>query len=277
MLHMDYNGRMRRILQSLTLHITLYIISIVFMDTGFLSDLASGQENYCDPFLAQLSDNPLGYRMRGDRCEGIYIKEVSSTTLLVASFIESSGDIDFKSDKALQVEWNRVPNNNAVRLRSLGLRRRLYYRMDTVRPPGSISYSWPSDVLTALDLQMNDIGIVGLTHCSVGKSEREVYVPLRIRQPVDAKRSSSYRLVLLAGVELAEVFITLAPVDTDGSLLDFLKNGIALKYGYYPAERGIEIPISGLKSPGIYYLEVGVTLRGGGTSAVDLWFLHAGS
>jgi hypothetical protein len=276
MLHKNYKRRIRGMLQFLNLLILFSIISIVLLDVGYLFELASGQENYCAPFLGQMSDNPLGYRMRGDRCEGIYIKEVGATTLLVASFMESSGGFDFKPDKALPIEWNRTPCNNAIRLRAIGLKRRLYYRMDTVRPPGSISYSWPSDVLAALNLQKKDIGIVGFTHCSVGKTEREVYVPLRIKRPVDAKRSDSYQIVLLPGVELSEVFITLAPVGSDGSPLAFLKKGEALKYGYYPAERGIEISISGLKASGIYYLEIGATLRGGGTSVIELWFFHPG-
>jgi hypothetical protein len=148
--------------------------------------------------------------------------------------------------------------------------------MDTVRLPGSISYSWPSDVLAALNLQKRDIGIVGFTHCSVGKIERDVYIPLRIKQSVDTKQSDKYQLILLPGIELSEVLITLASVGADGSPLVFLKEGEALKYGYYPAERGIEIPISGLQASGIYYLEIGTTQRGGGTSVIELWFFHPG-
>src|SRR5919108_743620 len=104
-----------------------------------LADPASGQESYCDPYLGQVSDNPYGYRMRGDRCEGIYIKEVSTTILLVASLTESFEDYDLNSSKPLLIEWNKASGDGVVRLRAQGLRRRLYYRMDTVRPRGSLS------------------------------------------------------------------------------------------------------------------------------------------
>jgi hypothetical protein len=236
---------------------------------------AFGQGNYCDPLLVQMRDNPLGYRMRGDRCEGIYIKEVSSATLLVASFTEVSGNFDLVSGKPLPFEWNTMPCNNPIRLRAIGLKRRLYYRMDTVRPPDSLSYSWPSNILTALNIKKGDIGIVGITHCSVGKTERDVYIPLRFKGPVDAMRWGGYQLVILPGVELSELFITLATVGSDGRLRSFLKKGEALEHGYYPAQRGIAIPISDLKVSGVYYLEIGATLRGGGTSVVELWFFHS--
>jgi hypothetical protein len=248
----------------------------VLVCEGLLADLASGQGSYCDPSLSQSADNPYGYRLRGDRCEGIYIKEVS-TTILIASFTESFEDYDLNSGKALQVEWHKASGNESVRLRSRGLRRRLYYRMDTVRPPGSTSYTWPLDILAALNLQRKDIGVVGLTRYAVGESERDVYIPLRIRQRGNLSQSGSYKLVLVPGVELTKMFISLVPVGTDGHPHAFLKADEALSLGFYPAERGIDIPLSGLTTPGICYLRIGATLSSGGTSTVEIWFYHPGS
>lgn len=47
---------------------------------------------------------------------------------------------------SLLVEW-RVPGSGEVRLRAEGISPRLHYRMDTVRPSGSESFAWPSDIL----------------------------------------------------------------------------------------------------------------------------------
>ena len=49
------------------------------------------QTTHCDPDLREPSTDAYGYRLRGaqrDRCEGIYIQEVASTPLLVASLTE---------------------------------------------------------------------------------------------------------------------------------------------------------------------------------------------
>jgi hypothetical protein len=66
----------------------------------------------------------------------------------------------------------------------------------------------------------------------VGQIERDVYVPLQIRQQRDPLRSGSYRLVLLPGVELTELFISLATVGADGRHHTALKDEEALGYGY---------------------------------------------
>jgi hypothetical protein len=45
---------------------------------------------------------------------GLYIKQVASTTLLIASFTESFEDFDPKAGKALRIEWAKVPGNPTI-------------------------------------------------------------------------------------------------------------------------------------------------------------------
>lgn len=237
-----------------------------------LADLSA--QGHCDPSLPQRTDTPLGYRDRGNRCEGIYVKQVGSTMLLVASFTESFADYTLEAGKPLQLEWDLPPGQSPVRLRAQGLKRRLYYRMDTSQPPGNKSYSWAVNVLASLNIRKPDIGVVGLTRYRVGQTEREVYLPLRISQAGRPIRTGRYTLILLPGVELAEVFVSLAPTGADGQPGKFIRDGEKLGYGYYPAERGVAIPLSGLPQAGIYYLEIGAALSSGGTTTVQLWFYH---
>lgn len=235
----------------------------------------SAQESHCDPNLHPRGTSPLRYRLHGDRCEGIYIKEVGSTTLLVASLTESFEDYDLSSGKDLIIEWT-APGDGGIHLRAQGVRPRLYYRMDTLRPPQSKSYAWPSNILAALKIGRKDIGLVGWTRYPVGKIKRNVYVPLRVTQRRNPSGSGRYQVVVVPGRELTEVFISVAAVGPNKRPGRFLRDGDALGYGYYPAGRGIRIPISNLKAPGVYYLGIGATLKGGGATAVDVWFYHRG-
>jgi hypothetical protein len=241
----------------------------------WLPEHAPAEENHCDPHLEQLVDNPFGYRLRDDRCEGVYIKEVGSTTLMVASLTEWFEDYDFDSDKDLLIKW-AVPGNLSIRLRAQGLRRRLHYRMDTVRPSDTTTYIWPLNILAALRIQRKDIGVVGWTRFAMNRTERRVYLPLRVGQHPEPLGSNCYQIVLLPGRELTEVFVSLTPLAADGSLGLFLMDNKALKYGYYPAGRGIKIPICNFEKPGVYYLEIGATLSGGGTDTVELFFYYPG-
>lgn len=245
---------------------------VLYISSGYQNDL-SAQGN-CDPSLTKLSSGPLGYRDRGDRCEGVYIKEVGSTTLQVGSFTEFFEAYNLKSGKPLIIEWDKPPAASRVRLRAQGLKRRLYYRMDAYRPAGNLSYSWPTNILSPLNILKSDIGLTGTFPYDLGQVKREIYIPLRIRQEEKAVPRGDYNLVLLPGVELKEVFISLTLLGADGRPGSLIRDGGKLGYGYYPAERGIEIPISGLKDAGIYFLEIGAELRNGGLSTLELWFYH---
>ncbi len=231
----------------------------------------SGQSAGCDPHLLQPPGNPYGYRLRGDRCEGIYVQEVSGAPLSIVSWTSSFEDYDVGSHQPLMIEWDS-PANGSVRLRALGLRRRLYYRMDAVRPAGKRSYAWPSDLLAAIGISKSELGIVCSTRTLVDRAEREVYLPLRIGRKQKQPQQGTYMLVLVPGVELKEIFLTL----TAAGHPEVLKNGTPLGYGYYPAERPIVIPVSGFKGRGIYHLEAGATLRGGGAATAELWLYHPG-
>jgi len=239
----------------------------------FLVARASGKEDYCDPNLNAPAHHPYGYSRREDRCEGVYIQEVASTALHIVSLTDSFEDYDLDVAKDLLVEWT-VSGDSAVQLRAQGLRRRLYYRMDTVRAGNANSYRWPSGLLAALNIPKKHLGVVGWTRTVVGQIERSVYLPLRVSQRQQPRQLRRYQLVLLPGRELTEVFVSLATVGLDGQPALFLRDGEALGYGHYPAEWPIPISIPYPEAAGFYYLEIGATLSGGGVSAAELWFYH---
>jgi hypothetical protein len=247
---------------------------IVWSITGTMS-FAFAKNNDCDPSLEQPNENPYGYRQRGDRCEGQYVKQVASTTLFIASFTETFGEVDHNSNKDLVVEWKAL-GDKETRLRAHGLKRKLYYRMDTVRSPEAQTFNWPVGLLAALTIPRQNIGVVGWTHYSMGGVEKEVYLPLRINQTKAKSQSGIYTAVLLPGVELSEVYVSLATVGKSGRPETYLRDGIPLGNNYYPAERPIDIHISDLKAPGLYYVEISATLKMGGSATTEFWFHHPG-
>jgi hypothetical protein len=101
-----------------------------------------------------------------------------------------------------------------------------------------------------------------------------VYLPLRIRNQAEAKRTGTYKVILMPGVQLTEIYVTLASVGQDGNPERYLRSEEALGYGYYPAERAVEIPIVTPKDKGIYYLKLGAKMKSGGTKAIEFWFYN---
>jgi hypothetical protein len=82
-----------------------FIRFIMLLCVAYLWQAASGRplaaESPCDPELRPPLDDLYSYRLRGDRCEGIYIKDVAGKNLDLVSLTESFEDFVPGVDKSL--------------------------------------------------------------------------------------------------------------------------------------------------------------------------------
>ncbi|MDP8990226.1 MAG: hypothetical protein M3N41_09145 [Acidobacteriota bacterium] len=217
---------------------TLRFVGSMFLGLAVSAQTAAArQKNPCDPSLRLVTEIPQGYKLRGDRCEGIYIQPVSgASSLLVASFTSFFEDFSPAKVDKLSLAWSS-PAEAPVHLRAFGLREKLYYQMDTVADSKRTSYIWPGDVLNSLRIAKQDIGVVGYTDYSIGGEERTLLLPLGV-DAKGQKPGNRYQLILVPGSELKEVFLSMAKVGADGQAHDFSISDRPLRRGYYPAERG---------------------------------------
>jgi hypothetical protein len=234
---------------------------------------AASQESPCDKGLEGLARGPLGYTWRGDRCEGMYTQQVAGADLWLASLTQSFEDYDLTSDRPLVVEW-AAPDSGTVRLRAQGLKHDLYYRMDAARPAATHSYRWPSDLLAAQHISRDDIGVLGWTSRLVNGVQRQVFVPLRVTQR-RAAAAGDYDVLLFPGVELQEVYVSLAALGPDGRAEKTIQSGKPLGYGPYQADTPLGIRLPKLPAPGIYRAEISAEIATGGPTSVVFWFYHA--
>jgi hypothetical protein len=251
-----------------------YHLALVVLVSVVVSASAQTQEDPCDVGLLSLARGPQGYAVRQDRCEGIYARPVGGTALMLASLTESFEDYDLKSGDDLVVEWT-APSTGSVRLRAQGVKRDLYYRMDAADSAAAPAYRWHSDVLAAQHIPRSDIGVLGWTRHSVGGVDRDVYLPLRVRQHDPPGPAGVYDLVLFPVVELKEVYVSLAAVGPDGRPTRFIKHGEPLSYGYYPPERPVSVRLRNLGAAGVYYVEIGATLLSGGSATLTQWIYRS--
>lgn len=243
------------------------------------TDLAGGN---CDPGLQPAGGNEVGYAPRGDRCEGIYIQEVSGETLQIVSLTEDYKNYKFTKDKPLLLEWP-ARGDAPVQVRASSLKRKIYYRMDTLRsqkPPG---YTWPTDILSRLELGREDVGLLAWTEQTVVTKKQKICLPLRLTPQESTALPAqdvvdSYKVVLLSSVELQEVYVTLCPLDSKGKPGKPIRNSSKLDYGFYPADRPITFRIlfSELSDApdGLYSLSVGAELKNGDPVHTDIYFFQ---
>jgi hypothetical protein len=239
--------------------------------------------DYCDPGIPVDKTDPLAYRNRGERCEGLYIRQVVGEPLEIVGFTDGRDPTLVSKDSPLMIKWSHA-GNEEVHLRAVSSRPRTYYRMDTVCPPGREEFNWPTDVLTQTKLSPSEIAVCGWFEKAISRGQQlTIYVPLSITASSSAetalKVSDHYEIVLLPALELQQVFITLCPFENDTvgrPLRDFDEKDLA--YGYYPAEKPfrIEIPISLLTAQS-YYFSIGASLANGGSASVEGYFVRSPS
>ncbi len=235
------------------------------------------QQVQCDPRIveiAQAADH--GYRLRGDRCEGTFRPEVSSPTLWVAAFYDTFEDFWPTSDGELLLRWES-PVDTRVFVQAQSVRRQEYYRMDTQLDGGSTSYAWSTALLAARELGRSDIGVRAWTP---GPDGREVlYLPLHVGDAVRESGTGQYTLTLVPNVRLADVLITLAPVDSVGDLPTdgFLRRNDSLGQPLYVTQQPIPITLEGLTDRGVHLVEItGIMATDEALPPKRVWFFHPG-
>ncbi len=234
------------------------------------------QQEYCDEEIlsATTTQHPLVYQPRGDRCEGSYGggRPSHDTIITLVSLTEYVEPYELSSNQEVVFQW-AAPRTPSVRLRAEGLRDA--YRLDTVRPAGETAYQLPLDVMSALGISYEQLGALAWARYNLGGAQ-DVYIPLTITQQGSPQSSNTYRIILWPEAELNEVYVSLATVNSGGDPQDFIRYGEPLQYGYYQAKRAIVFEIDKPDKTGAYYLEIGVTIKSGGSDNVAYYFYHAG-
>jgi hypothetical protein len=228
----------------------------------------------CDPHLKSAADYAFGYRERSNRCEGVYVKDVAGTPLLLASLTALFEDYDTLHDDNLQLRWS-PPVDAKVNLRAYGLRRKLYYRMDALQPAGEAEFIWPLEVLRALNIGANDLGVVAWATYALSDAETNVFLPVSVTRSTPTETPSEYALKILPNRELMEVYLSLVRLDPAGAEDSVVLETHPLEYGFYPAERPISITLPMPESAGFYRISIGAELKIGGSAAFDAIFYHS--
>ena len=147
----------------------------------------------------------------------------------------------------------------------------------TFEANGATRYRWPIDGLIAVKLARADLGMVGFTRAVLGGAEREVLLPLSVRQTSDMLAApTAYVLLLRPAAGLSEVFVAVAPLGSDGSAAQGVAAARELGYGLYPADALIEVPIDAPRERGLYAVQIGARLRSGGSTTLQFVFFQPG-
>jgi hypothetical protein len=148
--------------------------------------------------------------------------------------------------------------------------------MDAIRQKGTASFRWPAGLLYALQIQRGNLGVVAWVPSEASPIRRDLYLPVRVGQEETLMPRGNLEVAVLSSLELSEVYISLAAVNKDGGTGPMIRDGEALRYGYYPPDRSIVFFISTPRTAGMFYLEIAGSLKSGGSVTLPVWFYNSG-
>jgi hypothetical protein len=215
----------------------------------------------CDSNLLHLAAPVNGYQPRGDRCEGVYARQVAGTTLFLSSFTETFEKYDLNADDPLIIQWS-APADSGIQLRAETIKAGLYYRMDARAGPRDSVYRWPNRILSSERLAKSDLGVLGWTRITLGGRRRIAYVPLAITQKSTPTSCGPLQMAFSTETRLTEVLVSLSQLDSTGAETRVIKQDEALNRGFYPAGSPILVTLkrTDLALPGLYSLKVSAAL-----------------
>jgi hypothetical protein len=229
------------------------LVRFVVMALALVPCGIAAQAVPCDTTLKPRG--PSGYAARGDRCEGIYVSNVSGAELSLASLTQAFADYDPRSVPRLFLRWES-PNDSMVTVRARSVKRDVYYGMDTRRPGGSGTFTWPTTILANQDLRRQDLGVTAWVGMSLGGRVERVLLPLRILGDSTTPPGQAYQLKVYPSVRLREVYLTLSQLDSTGQVARVIVRGDSLRRAPYGARQAITVPIADPGPRGVYRVEI---------------------
>ncbi|HEY2293843.1 MAG TPA: hypothetical protein VGM86_24325 [Thermoanaerobaculia bacterium] len=232
-------------------------------------------ESFCDPALAENTNGALTYKMREDRCEGIFAQQVSSPHLEIRSLVGTLQPFDPEKDREVVLAWTAPPGSNRyVQLRAFSFKQLVYYRMDTKVASGHSTYLWPTDVLDSVGLGQADLGLLAWTELTEpGGTKREVYLPLRIGTG-SPKAEAGYTVAFVPSTKLSEVRVKVSRLAGQGD--PTVLRDEKLVEEYYPNGEPTTFPTGKLGPVGFYRVTITALTKSGSSIVQDFDLYHPG-
>lgn len=231
----------------------------------------------CAPGVRQRpdSEDPVGYHLRGDRCEGRYEEPLAAETLRAVGLTEGAVEEALASGAVLDLAWPATPHGGATALTATALEPRTYYRMDTCLASGTQTYRWPSGMVSSLGLEVGEVAVAAKTEWPVEGRDREVLLPVRVGRGGPAPRASTYTLWLLPGEELREIWVR---IDSAADVAaDRQQTTTALQASFYPAGYRVKVPVPKPETAGLYRVRLTFETTAGDPGGREVWLYHDGS
>ena len=236
------------------------------------SDALSAND-YCRfPTVPNTDD---GYRMRGDRCEGIHAIEVASFGMVPISFTSCFDEFATGTPSTMKLSWPAGGDDSIV-ISGGGIRSGAHYAMDTVVAPAAGTFSWSADIINRRQFRRADLGFLAWREFESNGYSLKKYVPLGVAHSASSKatcreQDGVYTIAFRPGERFSKMHTTLERI-CNGTV-DVVEERTELGRKYYSTEKvvyALAIP----ESVGLYRIRIEGE-RDNGTHGQPLVFMFA--
>jgi hypothetical protein len=225
----------------------------------------------CDATLAP-QRGPLGYRLRGDRCEGLYEQLAELGSMRPVSLTLREVPVP---DSELQLSWTGTPSKAPVRVEAVTFKPNVYYRMNTIVAGGA--YRWPTNVLKAIGVSEVQWGVVATADENVNGASQRVYFPVDLQPRSSTAPRGRYVLKVASVEDLSAVFLNIVGPMKTGQAGARVVSDQRIAGPYHSSATPIRIPLDfSAVDDGLYQVRLSATLsnRAGGTT-LSFYLRHA--
>lgn len=174
---------------------------------------ASANENLalCNSAVKPSDQGELSYKMRGNRCEGLFAQKVSATGIRIVAF--HNHPISFESD-ALTMRIISDNKENVKNLTVSSLRNKIYYRMDTVY--AGLNFDLSLDIIRHPEINMQPYDLAAL----ICKQDCDGLTPTFIPASFVDNKKNRPHVTLMANLDILELNVLIKDQATGQVLFD---------------------------------------------------------
>lgn len=205
------------------------------------------QVKKCDAGIAVDESDLWSYGWRGNRCEGRYVEPLGGGTIRLVGYYAGTSWQGTARLPALRVEWPSRSTGD-VELRAISLRWRTFYRMDAVVSAKAQRFLWSTEVLRALRLRAEEVGLTAIAGVTLPWGTERLLVPVKIADEAHAA-PGRLKIVLMSDDDLDEIQLGIRSV-TDTIWIRPISK---IREGTFMARRPITVELPSLP-PGVYQL-----------------------
>lgn len=158
------------------------LLLIFCLSTG--SALHTTSPEFCDRSLTYSPRDPYGYSARQGRCEGRYRTQNAGEPFIIAGYVSGARTFSVPSAPTVRLSWPDV-GGDSVKIRASSLNGAVPYQMDTRVRASVHEFRWPTEILRAVRLNGEELGIRASIVRSSGEERDSLLIPLSINAVED--------------------------------------------------------------------------------------------